>query len=489
MVAFPVVACVLVASTTVAFTFPTRLISQPCCGAAATPKQFLSISEILQGKPHLGEYALNAPLRGRIIKKRRYGQRFFFVLRDADGMTIQATATKSNTTSFDQTWESLRSLPEGSIAIVRGFVRPCTVTSRLVSEKRFEIVMDRVRGIAIPRSGEVGSISARVAGKVPWIRFRDSVEGGILKLRSVVCEAFRQSLKKAGFVEITSPKLTSGTAEGGASVFTVETRRGVKTLAQSPQFFKEMAIGAGLGSVFEIGPCFRAESFHSRVHLQEYTGIDIEMEILTDIEGRDESSIRLAGLISKVHTHLMNALSAIEGSDYTKALRQVATVPERSLILPTSPVTISYLDAVAVANSDNSIEINSAGWKKVFRYVMERHGTDLYYVTEFPASIRPFYSKRLGNRSGMCNSFDVFLRGIEIGSGSERWNTADDVLAEMRRRNMSATHLRAAGLQEYVKAFHGGMPPHGGVGLGLERILMAAGLGLRHIKDACFCVA
>jgi nondiscriminating aspartyl-tRNA synthetase len=280
----------------------------------------------------------------------------------------------------------------------------------------------------------------------------------LFKVRSMVTRQFRQTLEERGFVEINTPKLQPAATESGAAVFKVNYFGRNAFLAQSPQLAKQMSISADFGRVFEVGPVFRAENSNTHRHLTEYTGLDIEMAIDQDYHE----------VISVVDAFLKNVFTAVYSMPEVDVIQKRWPSGEfkwleETLILP-FPEGIQMLrdDGRDVEMED----LATADEIRLGQLVKEKYETDYYVLDRFPASARPFYTHKDENDPFFTRSFDMFIRGQEICSGGQRIHDATEL-----RKNLTAAGMTEVGMEDYMSGFDLGAPPHGGAGLGLERII------------------
>jgi aspartyl-tRNA synthetase len=272
----------------------------------------------------------------------------------------------------------------------------------------------------------------------------------VFAVQTAVERALREFASAEGCTELHTPKLMGAASESGASVFPVSYFGGTAYLAQSPQFYKQMAIAAGIDRVFEVGPVFRAEpSFTSR-HATEFTGVDVELAWIDGVEDVMDFEERMLA-------HVLRAVGR--------------PVPE----LPFPRITMAEAQrALRAAGWDGpGDDLNPDGERRLA--AMMNH--EFVFVTEYPASARPFYHMRAGD---LTNSFDLLWNGLEITTGAQREHRYDVLLAQAAEHGLSPEPMRS-----YLDCFRYGCPPHGGFGLGLGRLLMVA-LDLESIRDASF---
>jgi aspartyl-tRNA synthetase len=261
-----------------------------------------------------------------------------------------------------------------------------------------------------------------------------------------------------------TPKLMGTASESGAEVFEVGYFGRPAYLAQSPQFYKQMAIAAGVDRVFEIGPVFRAEpSFTSR-HATEFTGVDVELAWIDSVE--DVMSFE-----ERMLSHVLAAVAAAHGTAIKEHFGAEVVVP--TVPFPRVPFAQARGDAAAG-------DLDPAGERAVAADVLARTGHEFVFVTEYPASVRPFYHLRPDGKPQLTASFDLLWKGLEITTGAQREHRYDVLLAQAAEKGLSPEPLRS-----YLDCFRYGCPPHGGLGLGLGRLLMVL-LGLGSLRDATF---
>lgn len=308
------------------------------------------------------------------------------------------------------------------------------------------------------------------------VDLRAPPHASLMRLQSAVCQLFREHLYGAGFTEIHSPKLISGASEGGAEVFKTSYFGRPACLAQSPQLYKQMAICGDFSRVFEIGPVFRAEKSDTHRHLCEFTGLDLEMEIL-------EHYCEILDVLDRLFVAIFDGLE----KRFAKQLAVVRSKwgapkfkywPGKQQLRLKWPEAIAMLREAGVEIGDFE-DLNTEKEKHLGRLVREKYDTDFFMLTHFPSKIRPFYTMVDPNDSNYSNSYDLFMRGEEIVSGAQRIHDVE--LLTVRAKAMLGEE-GVASIKDYVDAFRFGAPPHGGAGVGLERVLMLY-LGIENIRE------
>ncbi|KAI3622650.1 aspartate-trna ligase [Moniliophthora roreri] len=308
------------------------------------------------------------------------------------------------------------------------------------------------------------------------IDLRTQTNQAIFKLQSAIGDLFREYLSSNGFIEIHSPKLQGAATESGASVFKVTYFKGNAFLAQSPQLAKQMCIAADFERVYEIGPVFRAEDSNTHRHLTEFMGLDLEMaieehyhEVMELLDGLFISIFR--GLREKYKKEIQ-----VIGKQFPADEFKWREGPEGTLKLKfREAIDLLVEDGVPREDLD---DINTENEKRLGGIVKAKYDTDYFIIDKFPMELRPFYTMPDPEDPTLSNSYDFFMRGEEILSGAQRIHDPK-VLAE----KMGAKGVDPETMKGYMDAFRMGCPPHGGGGIGLERVLMLF-LKLNNIRRA-----
>jgi aspartyl-tRNA synthetase len=282
----------------------------------------------------------------------------------------------------------------------------------------------------------------------------------IFRIQTTFLHALRQVWVDRGFIEIQTPKLMASASESRAELFEVEYFEGQAFLAQSPQFFKQMAQAAGFGGIFEVGPAFRADpSFTSR-HATEFTSIDTEISWIDSHED-----------VMELHEELVVAgLSAVKdkhGEEIQKLFGIELEVPSRPF--PRIPLAeakeIVKAEGYEVPRAD--ADMDPEGERRIAAHVKQKYGHDFVFLTDYDASIRPFYHMRDAENPQLTKSYDLIYRGTEISTGAQREHRIEVLEAQAVEKGMDPKEL-----DFYLDFFRYGVPPHGGFGMGLGRVLM-----------------
>eukprot|EP00898_Chlorokybus_atmophyticus_P007058 jgi/Chlat1/7353/Chrsp59S06976 len=303
------------------------------------------------------------------------------------------------------------------------------------------------------------------------IDLRTPANQAIFRLQSAVCQLFRQSMLDQNFIEIHTPKLIAGASEGGAAVFKVNYMGRPGCLAQSPQLYKQMAICADFSRVFEIGPVFRAENSFTHRHLCEFVGLDLEMTI-------HEHYFEVLDVLDRLFVTMFDGLNERFAKELSVINEQYPCEPLQYL-RPT--LRLSFEEGVQMLK-EAGVEVDPFGdlstevERTLGKLVKEKYNTDFYMLYRYPSAVRPFYTMMCPDDTRYSNSFDIFIRGEEIISGAQRVHDA-----ELLARRATECGIEVETISAYIDAFKYGAPPHGGAGVGLERVVMLF-CGLNNIR-------
>lgn len=295
----------------------------------------------------------------------------------------------------------------------------------------------------------------------------------IFEVQTTVERAMREFWAKESFIELHSPKLTGAATESGAELFKLDYFDRMATLAQSPQFYKQMAMAAGFGKVFEVGPVFRANpSFTSR-HDTEFTSVDVE---ISWIDSHDD----VMAFEERWLAHVMAVVKEQHGERIAETFDTALIVPE----LPFPRITLD--DAKAMLRDaghgapGEGHDLDPPSERALSELVKERDGHEFTFVTDYPTSVRPFYHMRYDDRPTVTKSFDLLWRGIELTTGAQREHRYERLLAQANEKKVDVEAI-----SYYLDFFRFGAPPHGGYGFGLTRLLMQM-LGQDNVREVTF---
>lgn len=290
----------------------------------------------------------------------------------------------------------------------------------------------------------------------------------IFVIRSRIYATTVAFFEKSGFVAIQTPKLTASGVESGAEEFKVPYFGKTAALAQSPQVYKQMFVVSGLEKVYEIAPVFRAEKSHTTRHLTEFTGVDFEMGFI-------DSEHDVMDVIQEYFTFLLTELQR-SCKDELQQLNVTVTVPKDIPRLTLAEVQKVLKAKGKVVPEDEDLDAEAE--KIAGAYVKEKYRCDFVFLLDYPWAKRPFYHMRSEKNKKGTKSFDLLYHGVEIGTGAQREHRLDVLEAQAKEKGID---LQKMGF--YRDIFRFGCPPHGGVGLGLDRITEQM-LGLENIREA-----
>ena len=304
------------------------------------------------------------------------------------------------------------------------------------------------------------SLKTRLDNRI--IDLRTKANQAIFRVESGVCQLFREFLYTQDFVEVMCPKLISGTSEGGANVFTIKYFGQDACLAQSPQLYKQMCIMGDFDRVFTIGPVFRAENSFTPRHMCEFTGLDIEMAI-------KESYHEVMDLIGELFWYICDGLE----KRFPKELEAIKEqYPFEPFKCKKPLVKLTFQEGVDLL-AENGIKIDpfedldTPTEKKLGEIVKKKYDTDFYILHRYPEGARPFYTMIAKDDPRYTNSYDVFMRGQEIISGGQRIHEPNLLTERAKHKG-----IKVETIKDYIDSFKYGAYPHGGLGIGLERVVM-----------------
>ncbi|KAH6774313.1 Class II aminoacyl-tRNA and biotin synthetases superfamily protein [Perilla frutescens var. frutescens] len=423
-------------------------------------------------------------IRGRAQAIRAVGKKMAFVVVRERGFTVQCVLTVAQDVVSSQMVKFATSLSRESIVDIEGVVsvpsQPITGASQQVEIQVRKlycvnravptlpiIIEDAARSeVEIEKALEAGEQLVRVNQDTRLnfrvLDMRTPANQGIFRVQCQVENIFRQFLLAEGFVGIHTPKLIAGSSEGGAAVFRLDYKGTPACLAQSPQLHKQMSICGDFNRVFEIGPVFRAEDSFTHRHLCEFTGLDVEMEI-------KEHYSEVMDIVDRLFVEMFDSLN----EKCAKELEAINTqYPFEKLKYLRKTLRLTFEEGVQMLKEagieiDPFGDLNTETERKLGQLVLEKYGTEFYILHRYPLAIRPFYTMPSHDNPKYSNSFDVFIRGEEIISGAQRVH-----VPEFLTERAQACGIEVKTISTYIDSFRYGAPPHGGFGVGLERVVM-----------------
>jgi len=408
-------------------------------------------------------------IKGWVQNIRNQGSIAFLELRDRTGL-MQAVILKDNSA-----FKNVSDLSNESVVAVTGQTKeekqaPGGVELAVES---IELLSHADPELPIPIN-EKGTGETNRQSRLDW-RWLDLRKPRNLLIFQVWTEmerAFRDHLIKREFILIHSPKFMSTASESGAELFEVKYFKRKAFLAQSPQFYKQMAQAAGFEGIFEVGPVFRANpSFTSR-HDTEFTGYDVEFSFIDSHQD-----------VMQLEAELLKDIVEAINKKYGK---QIETVFERTLKVPKLPfpqMTLQEAKRVLAEKkvpSDQDDDLNPEEERALSKYILEKEGHEFVFVTDYPISIRPFYHMRHEDDPKKTKSFDLLWNGLEITTGAQREHRY-----EILKKQAAEKGLGEESLTHYLNFFKYGCPPHGGFGLGPSRMLMKV-LDVDNVREVTY---
>ncbi|MDL2325153.1 aspartate--tRNA(Asn) ligase [Ruminococcaceae bacterium OttesenSCG-928-A16] len=295
---------------------------------------------------------------------------------------------------------------------------------------------------------------------------RHPKQRAVFRISEGVVTAFREFMMQNGFTEIHSPKIVGVSAEGGAEVFKLDYFGETATLTQSPQFYKQTCV-AFFDRVFEVGPVYRAELHNTSRHLNEYTGLDFEMGFINSMEDVMQMEVAMLRYVMQV----LKQRYAYELELLKVTLPEVGDVP-----------SIRFADALALLKTlgggKNRNDLTPEDEVLLCDYYRKKGEGEFVFVTHFPSAKRPFYVMDDPENPANALSFDLLLRGLEITTGGQRIHNYEAQVEKFESRG-----LNPADFESYIGVHRVGLPPHGGLGIGLERLVMKI-CDLSNIREA-----
>ncbi len=316
---------------------------------------------------------------------------------------------------------------------------------------------------------ERSSIDQRIDYR--WIDLRTDENQLMIQVQTVMVNSMRQYLLDHHFVEIHTPKLIGAASESGADVFEVKYFDRSAYLAQSPQFYKQMAMASGLERIFEVGPVFRAEKSYTNRHTTEFTGFDLEFSYITSYQD-------VMDLEAELLTHMLKEVKEKHGEQIQEAFGKEVIVP--TLPFPTVDLHTLYDELEKnygyVVDESEKNDMTTEAEQLSYKWVQEKYGHEFLFVTGFGPEKRAFYHMR--DENGIPMGYDLVWRGVEITTGAQREHRYEILKKQAAEKGLGDD------IKFYLEFFKYGCPPHGGFGLGVDRMTMLLlDLG---IKDAMF---
>lgn len=410
-------------------------------------------------KNHLGE---EIKLQGWVFQIRPVGKIKFVILRDRTGIvqTIVLNPTIDISEIERESVVSIYGKPKLEKQAPNGVeveVSKIEVMEKAQSPLPFEV----------NRATELTNVKIDTILDHRPFSLRNQELGSVFKVQAEIVRAFAEFMKSEGFLEIHTSKIISAGTEGGTNLFPIQYFEQKAYLAQSPQFYKQMMVGAGYERVFEIGFVYRAEDHATSRHINEYLSLDFEMGFIESEQDVINEEIRLLQYIFEQ----LKKNCAEELKLHNAEIPKIKTIPQLHLSEAIKIIKEKFNKKV-----ETEIDLDPEGERLICEYTKQEFNSDFVYITHYPASGRPFYTMPAEN--GLTKGFDLLYKGLEVTTGSQRIHNY-----QMLVDNMKKFGLKPENFEFYLEIFKYGMPPHGGLAIGTERLTQQI-LNLKNIRQA-----
>jgi aspartyl-tRNA synthetase len=411
-------------------------------------------TKINQTKHEIGK---RVTIRGWVQTIRDQGGIIFLLIRDESGI-VQCVVTEEKS----ELLKKIHTLNCESVVKITGKIEKVKQAPGGVELKTEKLTILSTAASPLPiqivkKNDEETNRQKRLDWR--WLDLRKPERKLIFKVWTTMEQAFVNYCSENGYIRIHSPKLMSTASESGAELFEIKYFDQTAYLAQSPQFYKQMAMASGFEKVFEIGPVFRANPSFTPRHDTEFTGYDIEISFIKshqDVIREEEKIIQamLSNIVEKYGDEIKK--------DYARKL-PIPTIPFPQLTMKEAKRILSKLNLKHQREGDLSPEEE----REISRYVEKEYGHEFVFITDFPTKVRPFYHMRYAKEKNLTKSFDLLWNGIEITTGAQREHRYEILVQQAKEDKMDLNSLK-----NYLNFFKYGCPPHGGLGLGPSRMLM-----------------
>lgn len=399
-------------------------------------------------------------LQGWLHRVRNLGKIAFVILRDRSGL-VQCVV---NTKEINIKGLKLESVVEitGEVSkneSVQGGIEVLVKELNIISEVKDDLPIE------INKDNIEANMDTVLNNRV--LSLRNPRVNAVFKIQAALAQGFSGYLKNQSFTEVFTPKIVAEGTEGGTELFEVKYFDKKAYLAQSPQFYKQMMVGAGYERVFETGHVYRAESHDTQRHVNEFVSLDLEMGFIQD--ERD---------IMKLETEMLKYIFSYVSEECQEELKLLnVDMPEIKGEIP----SMRLPDAIELLREkynkmDLERDIDPEGERLICKYAKEELDSEFIFLTHYPQSKRPMYT--MPAEDGLTHSFDLIFRGLEITTGGQRIHNYEQLKNSIASRGMNPECFN-----NYLEVFKYGMPPHGGLAIGLER-LTAQLIGLANVREA-----
>ena len=411
-------------------------------------KETLELSELLEE----GRIGTEVKVKGAIHTIRDMGTIAFIILRKREGL-VQCVY-EENISKFD-----LKDVKEADTVEVTGVLAESAKAPNGIEIRLGELKILSEPAEPMPLPIAKWKLNTSLEAKLNYrpISLRNIRERAKFRIQEGIVRGFRDFLYKEGFTEIHTPKIGAKSAEGGANLFRLEYFHRPAILQQSPQFYKQMMVGV-FDRVFETAPVFRAEKHNTKRHLNEYTSLDFEMGYIDGFED-----------IMAMETGFLQYTMELLKKEYARELQILNIEVPKTDNIPA--VRFDEIKRLVSEKYDrkikNPFDLEPEEETLISRYAKEEWDADFVFVTHYPSKKRPFYAMDDPEDARFTLSFDLLFKGLEITTGGQRIHDYNMMVQKIEDRGMTQE-----GMEQYLDTFKHGMPPHGGLGIGLERLTM-----------------
>ena len=396
----------------------------------------------------------------------------FVVLRDETGK-VQITIEKSEEANKELV-EIVDNLTVESTLKVTGKV----MDSPKVKLNGMEVIPSKIEVTSVNQGElpfnykDISTVNLDTRLDYRYIDLRSEKNILMFQIQSTLVRYMREYLYINGFTEIHSPKLLGAASESGSEVFEVKYFDKKAYLAQSPQFYKQMALAAGFGKVFEVAPCFRAENSNTSRHATEFTSFDLEMAYIDDFND-------VMDLEAEMLAYAFEKTNEVYGD-------RIKEVFETELIVPKTPFPKMRLADIykeleerydyKIDDSEKN-DLTTEAERLCYKLSMDKFNSEFLFVIDFPAEKRAFYHMR--DENGILQGYDLIWRGVEITTGAQREHRYEHICKNAAEKGLKDD------VKFYLDFFKHGCPPHGGFAIGVDRLTMLL-LGIPSVKETQF---
>lgn len=397
-------------------------------------------------------------VRGRVDTIRDQGKIIFVVLRDRSGK-VQSVAWHGN----EEVFKIAKGLTLESVVDITGMVKDAKQVASGYEIDLQKILIDSVSKTPLPivieqeYSDNTSALEKRIDYR--WIDLRSERNALMMEVGTAVGQLLRAFCVDHGFIEIQAPRIISAASESGASVFEVKYFDKKAYLAQSPQFHKQMGMAADLERVFNMGPVFRAEKSFTTRHLTEYTSFDVEM-------GYIDSYKDVCNFEQEMLKHMLEVIKEKYGEKIKKVFDIEVKVPTGDFPYISVAQAKEKLAKAGIPSKDKG-DFSPEEEKAIGKIMEEETGCEFLFLIDYPHARRAFYHMKNSENPELALGYDLFWKGLEITTGAQREHRLENLIENAKERGMTEESLK-----DYLEYFEYGCPPHGGFGMGTERLLM-----------------